>query len=49
MEVQLDELKIAAAILCNKKDKSKEEIAKEYWELYECLRENLKMPAAKAE
>ena len=46
MKEKLDELKIAAAILCDKKDKSKEEIIKEYWDIYDMLRERLKMPAA---
>lgn len=45
MEAKIDELMIAAAILCDKKDKSKEELVKEYWELYDMLRERLKMPA----
>jgi len=44
MEPKIDELLIAAAILCDKKDKSKEEIVQEYWDLYDMLRERLKMP-----
>ncbi len=44
MAEKMDELKIAAAILCNKENKSKEEIAKDYWEIYDALRERLRMP-----
>lgn len=44
MEEKVDELKIAAAILCKKEHKSKDELAKEYWEIYDALKERLRMP-----